>query len=102
MYRYVEERFDDEELLAGVAASAFQSTGDLPPFLTAQLVFPYTVGETFVQRLLRVGGGGWRLVDAAMRFRPPGSTEQVLHPAKYLKLEEPRPRLAARAGARAG
>jgi hypothetical protein len=90
MYRYVEERFEAEELLAGVAASAFQSTGDLPPFLTAQVVFPYTSGEVFVSRLLRVGGGGWRLVDAAMRFRPPQSTEQILHPGKYLRLEEPR------------
>jgi hypothetical protein len=89
MYRYVDERFEAEELLAGVAASAFQDTGDLPPFLTAQVVFPYTAGEVFVSRLLTVGGG-WRLVDAAMRFRPPQSTEQILHPAKYLKLEQPR------------
>jgi hypothetical protein len=89
MYRYVEERFEADELLAGVAASAFQSTGDLPPFLTAQVVFPYTAGEVFVTRLLRVGGGGWRLVDAALRFRPPQSTEQVLHPDKYLRLEAP-------------
>jgi hypothetical protein len=89
MYRYVGERFDEQELIAGFAASAFQSTGDLPPFLTAQVVFPYTSGEAFVQRLLRVGGG-WRLVDAAMRFRPPRSTEQVLHPGRYLRLERPR------------
>jgi hypothetical protein len=99
MYRYVEQRFEAEELLAGVAASAFQSTGDLPPFLTAQVVFPYTAGERFVTRLLRVGGG-WRLVDAAMRFRPPRSTEQILHPGKYLRLEAPR-RVSLRAPLRA-
>jgi hypothetical protein len=90
MVRYAAERFGEEELLAGVAASAFQDTGDLPPFLTAQLVWPYTAGEAFVRRLLRVGGDEWRLVDAAMRFRPPESTEQILHPGKYLRLEEPR------------
>jgi hypothetical protein len=90
MVRYAAGRFGQEELLAGVAASAFQDTGDLPPFLTAQLIWPYTAGEAFVRRLLRVGGGEWRLVDAAMRFRPPGSTEQILHPGKYLRLEEPR------------
>jgi hypothetical protein len=89
MYRYVAERFDEQELLAGVAASAFAGTGDLPPFLTAQLMFPYVSGEVFVQRLLRVGDG-WRLADAALRFRPPASTEQVLHPGKYLRFEEPR------------
>ena len=90
MVDYAAGRFGQEELLAGVAASAFQDTGDLPPFLTAQLVWPYTAGEAFVGRLLRVGGGEWRLVDAAMRFRPPQSTEQILHPGKYLRLEEPR------------
>ena len=90
MYRYVEDRFGAEELLGGLAASAFIGTGDLPPFLTAQLVFPYTAGEAFVAHLLRVGGGGWRVVDAALRFRPPQSTEQILHPGRYVRLEEPR------------
>jgi hypothetical protein len=99
MYRYVAERFDEQELLAGVAASAFADTGDLPPFLTAQVTFPYVSGEAFVRRLLRVGDG-WRLADAALRFRPPASTEQVLHPGKYLRLEEPR-RVTLRAPVRA-
>jgi hypothetical protein len=89
MYRYVEARFGAEELFGGLAASAFGGTGDLPPFLAAQLVFPYTAGETFVDRLLEVGGGGWKVVDAALRFRPPASTEQVLHPGAYLRLEQP-------------
>jgi hypothetical protein len=66
MYRYVEDRFGAEELLGGLAASAFQGTGNLPPFLTAQLVFPYTAGERFVGRLLEVGNGGWKVVDAAL------------------------------------
>jgi len=90
MYRYVQNRFGAEELFGGLAASAFGGTGDLPPFLTAQLVFPYTAGEAFVAHLLRVGGGGWRVVDAALRFRPPESTEQILHPGKYVRLEQPR------------
>ena len=90
MYRYVEDRFGAEELLGGLAASAFQGTGNLPPFLTAQLVFPYTAGERFVGRLLEVGNGGWKVVDAALRFRPPASTEQVLHPDAYLRVEQPR------------
>jgi hypothetical protein len=90
MYRYVESRFEPEELLGGLVASAFVGTGDLPPFLTAQLVFPYTSGEQFVSRLLEVGGGGWRVVNAALRFRPPASTEQILHPDAYLEVEQPR------------
>ncbi len=90
MYRYVEQRFEPEELFGGLAASAFGGTGDLPPFLTAQLLFPYTAGEEYVSRLLEVGAGGWKVVDAALRFRPPSSTEQILHPNAYLRVEQPR------------
>ena len=89
MLRYADDRFSAEEALGGVLASAFQDTGDLPPFLTAQLVFPYVEGELFVRRLLAVGGGRWDVVDAALRFRPPASTEQVMHPTKYLRVEQP-------------
>lgn len=100
MYRYAQARFKPQELLGGVMASAFQSTGDLPPFLTAQMLFPYTAGEAFVGRLLEVGGGRWSVVDAALRFRPPASTEQVMHPGAYLDVDAPR-RVALRGGAAA-
>jgi hypothetical protein len=89
MYRYVNHRFGPEETIGGLAASAFAPTGDLPPFLMAQLLFPYTAGEKFVARLLEVGGGKWAVVDAALRARPPVSTEQVMHPQAYLEVEEP-------------
>jgi hypothetical protein len=89
MYRYVDHRFGAEEALGGIAASAFAPTGDLPPFLMAQLVFPYTAGEAFVERLLELGGGDWTVVDAALRVRPPVSTEQVMHPQAYIEVEEP-------------
>ena len=89
MYRYVEHRFGAEETFGGLAASAFQPTGDLPPFLTAQLLFPYTAGEAFIGRLLEVGRGGWTIVNAALRFRPPASTEQVMHPQAYLEVDQP-------------
>ena len=100
MYRYAEARFAPQELLGGVMASAFQSTGSLPPFLTAQMLFPYMAGEAFVGRLLEVGGGRWPVVDAALRFRPPASTEQVMHPQAYLNVEQPR-RVALRGAAAA-
>jgi len=89
MYRYVEHRFGGEETLGGLAASAFQPTGGLPPFLMAQLLFPYTAGQAFVDRLLELGRGEWTVVDAAVRFRPPASTEQVMHPEKYVRVEQP-------------
>ena len=69
--------------------SAFQGTGGLPPYLTAQLVFPYQRGLAFVQRLYQAAGKRWTLVDAAHRSHPPVSTEQILHPDAYLRFEEP-------------
>jgi hypothetical protein len=89
MYRYLDNRFGPEEAIGGIAASAFAPTGDLPPFLMAQLLFPYTAGEAFVSRLLEVAGGEWTVVDAALRARPPVSTEQVMHPQAYLEVEQP-------------
>ncbi len=89
MYRYAGARFGAEERFGGIAASAFAPTGDLPPFLMAQLLFPYVAGEQFVARLLEVGDGGWAVVDTAFRFRPPASTEQILHPQAYLEVEQP-------------
>ena len=89
MYRYVDDRFGPEERFGGIAASAFAPTGDLPPYLMAQLLFPYVAGQPLVERLLEVGGGRWTVVDTAFRFRPPGSTEQVMHPQTYLEVELP-------------
>ncbi|MGH2948984.1 MAG: hypothetical protein ACRDPC_22485, partial [Solirubrobacteraceae bacterium] len=89
MYAYAERHFTVEETLGGVLASAFADTGDLPPFLQAQTLFPYVQGEVFASRLLRRAGGSWSLVDTAYEFRPPSSTEQVMHPDAYFDADEP-------------
>jgi hypothetical protein len=91
MYAYVENRFSAEETLGGLLGSVFEDTGDLPPFLEAQVVFPYTGGERFVSELLRRAGGRWALVDTAYELRPPASTEQILHPRAYFDADEPLP-----------
>ena len=91
MYAYVGEHFSTEETLGGLLGSAFQDTGDLPPFLQAQIVFPYTGGERFVSDLLRRAGGRWALVDTAFEHRAPASTEQILHPAAYFDADAPKP-----------
>jgi hypothetical protein len=57
-----------------------------PPYLRATLLFPYEQGLTFVNALKK--NGGWSAVDKAYA-RPPVSTEQVLHPEKYLANEQP-------------
>ncbi|HEV7890886.1 MAG TPA: hypothetical protein VGP08_09615 [Pyrinomonadaceae bacterium] len=59
-----------------------------PPLLTETFIFRYRDGLRFVETLRRsrppaVG------VDDAFR-RPPASSEQVLHPEKYLANEQPR------------
>ena len=89
MYAYVGEHFTTEETLGGLLSSAFDDTGDLPPFLQAQLLFAYVSGEAFIRELL--ARGGWGLVDTAYEIRPPASTEQVLHPDAYFEADEPRP-----------
>src|SRR5215210_61455 len=91
MYDYAERHFTREETLGGVLAGAFADTGSLPGFLQAQLVFPYTGGQAFVSALRERAGGRWTLVNLADRTRPPVSTEQVLHPGKWVAFEAPLP-----------
>ena len=89
MYAYVDEQFTTEETLGGLLSSAFQDTGDLPPFLQAQVLFAYLSGQQFVAELLR--RGDWALVDTAYEVRRPASTEQILHPDAYFDADEPMP-----------
>jgi hypothetical protein len=51
------------------------------------LLFPYEEGTLFVSDVYRAGG--FPLVDQLYK-RPPESTEQILHPEKYLAGEAPR------------
>ena len=89
MLTYGERHFSAEQTLGGLFASLGQDTGDLPPFVEAQLLFPYLTGQRFVERLYATGADSWSVVNTAERFRPPASTEQVLHPEKYLAVEQP-------------
>jgi hypothetical protein len=61
------------------------SLDDMPPVLRESLLFPYTAGLSFVQTLQ---AGGWQAVNDAFA-KPPASTEQVLHPEKYVAGEAP-------------
>jgi hypothetical protein len=56
--------------------------GDAPRALLDPLVFPYTDGLLFAQRV-KLTGKDWSAIDAAYA-RPPLSTEQILHPERYL------------------
>jgi hypothetical protein len=57
-----------------------------PAAVVVTLLFPYTSGVVFVARLL--DEGGWDAVDGAYGDMP-ASTEQILHPLKYLERDEP-------------
>lgn len=56
-----------------------------PVIIRETLAFPYNEGTEFVTLLQEQG---WQAVDAAFAD-PPQSTEQILHPDKYLERDEP-------------
>jgi hypothetical protein len=100
MYAYVQRNFTSEETLGSLLGAAFEDTGGLPPFLEAQVTFPYLGGQAFVDDLRARAGGRWDLVDTAYRLRMPVSTEQILHPDAYFDADAPEPvRIRARPGA---
>ena len=63
---------------------------DLPKFLQDQLLFPYIGRDAFAQalRAARAAGPG-RSSTSPTASASPDSTEQVLHPEKYLRVETP-------------
>lgn len=60
----------------------------IPQILIDELTMPYIQGEVFVRAL--IAEGGWERVNAAyLPENLPQSTEQILHPEKYLAGELP-------------
>jgi hypothetical protein len=57
-----------------------------PPIVSVPLLSAYVDGLAFVANLH--GRGGWRAIDLAHRS-PPTSTEQVLHPERFLQGDTP-------------
>lgn len=57
-----------------------------PPYVSRDLAFPYTAGLAFVQYLHQ--HGNWAAVNRAYTNLP-ASTEQILHPEKYIAKEQP-------------
>jgi hypothetical protein len=57
-----------------------------PAFLREGLIFPYIEGLAFVYALRQKGP--WSVVDEAFAD-PPASTEQILHPERYLRRDAP-------------
>lgn len=53
-----------------------------PSILTRELMFPYEQGMVFVQAIARAGDN-WNSIDEAY-LNPPTTTEQIIHPEKYI------------------
>jgi hypothetical protein len=84
MQRYLIERLTPSERVdAGLVASAQRTPrrDAAPAAIRESMLFPYQEGLRFVARLYQ--GGGWSAVNRAYGD-PPTSTEQVLHPERYL------------------
>ena len=94
MNRYA-QRYLDLFALAAEAETIDSGSGDeLPRFAEAEVTFSYLDGSRFVEDLIDLGAG-WTLVDFAYERRLPATTEQILHPEKYVQNERPLPLPAA-------
>ena len=75
-----------EVLAASEDPEAQAALDNAPAYLRDTAIFPYLAGVLFVQQL--VGQGGFGAVNTAFSD-PPDSTEQIIHPEKYLDREAP-------------
>ena len=70
----------------GTMAGASEELNKAPRAVRDSLLFPYQEGLNWTRELYRLGG--WSEVSEAFTTLPQ-STEQILHPAKYLAREAP-------------
>ena len=75
-----------ELLRSSLDPKAIEALQKAPPFIRETALFPYEAGLGFVTAL--TADGGYAAVDAAFRS-PPDSTEQIIHPEKYVARETP-------------
>jgi len=69
------------------SAQAGGISPNVPPVLLDTLSFPYTFGVEFVKAVVKAGGQA--RLDAAF-VNPPTTSEQILHPARFLAGEGPK------------
>ncbi len=67
-------------------ASRYPMLAGAPAVLREGLQFPYIYGAGFVQEVLK--SGSWRAVDKSYS-RLPASTEQIMHPERFITRDDP-------------
>jgi len=91
MVKYAKEYVDLNKLLQEELAGADIASEELdnaPVYIQRSLMFPYEEGMAFVSALEE--SGGEPAVDNAFR-NPPLSSEQIMHPHKYIQgIDQPR------------
>jgi hypothetical protein len=73
--------------IAAITETPVPDMTGIPAWMVQLLEFPYLSGAQFVGQLH--ASGGWEAVNAAFATLP-SSTEQILHPAKYVGGEGPK------------
>jgi len=77
---------DQAAIAEDLTAAATESLSALPAYMRENFGFAYSAGLPFIQHLYEQGG--FDAVDAAWSNKPT-STEQILHPERYLADDKP-------------
>ena len=85
MFQWALQNLTPEELQE-VGTTPVPDSGEVPGWMLRQLEFPYLAGLAFVSQLRATGD--WAPVNDAYTDAPT-STEQIIHPEKYLAGEQP-------------
>jgi hypothetical protein len=89
MYAYQHMSQEDfQELIAASENASTEMLDRAPTYIRRGFIFPYDEGVTFVSKLIEAGG--FDKVNAALAD-PPRSTEQIIHPEKYMELPRDEP-----------
>jgi len=70
----------------GQTKTGSKALNNAPTYIKTSMVAPYTTGLKFVAAIK--AKGGWAAINK-MYTDPPASTEQILHPEKYLDRDQP-------------
>jgi hypothetical protein len=84
----VGEAFNPENVLSFSALAGAAALASAPDIVKYQLLMPYLEGMKFSQAIFKKGQ--WRALNKVLG-RAPLSSEQILHPEKYLAGEKPQP-----------